>query len=650
MKNAARSFLLGALTLGASTLAHAQTSAKTGLATLPTPTGALLRWSLPGGTLPGAYRLIREGGGQRVSRDLPGIVDRATAIKNNWLSAEDYDALKELLSTPQTDARQKLSLQLQILANPNWARTLNLLTEDSGLKAGVTYSYRVLAVRGSTATEFAHGSVTPGPTPPVPTPSALKATPGVGRATLTWLPAGGLTMAYRVYRGQGTAALQLLLPSPYFPTTDAAKPSAAVSFQDPELQRKATYRYQVSALDLFGREGAKTEVLSVDLRYGEPLPQPLIREAVSLEGGKGIRLSWDAADDPRVNGYVLLRGDTPNDLKPLKELTATTYTDSGVTPAQKYFYALALRLTSGSGQGSVSGAGPVTQGRAINKTPPPAPTGLKAIRSEDGTVALSWNASPAPDLLGYLVVQSGTPDAALSDSAMLTGQPISGTRMNIALDGVAGGKFSYRVLAVNTTGVNSLPSVPATVTVPGAPVWAATLNRATGRDSAIELKWSYPQDDAGRVQPPAQVEVFRQNPNGELTLIARLPGTTTTYADTHVVPLLPYAYTVAMLSAAGKRSDASNVLAASALYQPNVGAVEGFKAQLNGGTATLSWKPVPDATSYQVFRIRNGTPLLLGTVTALNFTDSGASAGVTYRVVPRAVDGSTGQAAEVVLR
>ena len=641
-----------ALALNVSSLAQsaqAQSSQpKTGLATLPTPTGALLRWSLHQGGLPDGYRLTREGGGQTVSRDLPGMVDRATVVKNGWLTGDDYDVLKSLLQKSKLDPRQSLGLQLQILANPDWARALNLLTEDNGLNAGVTYTYRVQALRGGNAQQFASGSVTPGPTPPVANVGKLSATPSIGRAVLGWNPSGGLTMAYRVYRAQGSAAPQLLQPSPFFPNSDPKKPDQPMQFQDNDLTRKATYRYQVSAVDLFGREGAKSEALTVDLRLGEPLPQPVVR-ASGQAGGTAIRLDWDAANDSRVVGYTLLRGDTPNDMKPLKDVTGTTYTDAGIVAARKYFYALALHLIPGLKPGNVTAAGPATEGRAVNRTPPAALSGVTAVRGQDGTVAITWTASKEADLLGYLVVQSGTPGAALEDSAMLTGEPIQGTRLNIRLDGVAGGKFSYRVLAVNTSGVNSPLSAPATVTVPGGRALAATLTKAQGRDSSIDLGWSYPDGDDGKAQVPAKVEVFRQNPSGELALIARLPGAQTTFSDTHVIPLLDYAYTVAMLGADGKRSEASNILGARALYQPSVGAVSGLSVRLDGAAAQLSWQAAPDAASYQVYRVKEGAPLLLATVTALGYRDAQASAGVTYRVVARALDGTTGRAAEATL-
>ncbi|WP_424950640.1 fibronectin type III domain-containing protein [Deinococcus sp.] len=651
---------LATLTLGV-TFAQTQTAqntstparpvpAKTGLATLPTPTGALLRWALPGAGLPGGYRLIREGGGQSVSRDLPPLADKATAVKAGWISADDYDALKALLGKPKLAPGQALAVQLQVLADPGLARTLNLLTEDAGLKAGVSYSYRVQALKGGSVSDLGRGTVTPGPTPPVPVPGPLSGKASLGRADLAWTAAGGLTVGYRVYRAEGDAALTLQQPSPYFPTTSPKNPAAPVSLADERLTRKATYRYQVSALDLFGREGARTAVLSVDLRNGEPLPPALITRAIGVKGT--LELGWVPATDPRVGGYLLYRGLTPSDLKPLTTLpaTASAYTDRSGEVARSYLYALGYVLKPGTdAPGEPGRPGPPTQGRAINAVAPAAPQGLSATLppdgSTDGKLHLTWKANPESDLLGYLVLSAATPESPLGEMAQLTPQPITGTVINLPLRAAAGSNLYYRVQAVNTSGVASVPSAPVSVRLPESGSDAPVLGRLSAGDGRLTLGWSY------RASAPASVEVFRQSPNGALTLVAHLPGSALEWSDTHVIPLLPYAYLVTTLNAAGKRSAASNVMSGTPRYLANVGSVSGLSVtSVTGGRPVeLAWKPAPEAAAYQVFRTVNGTPLLLATVATLEYRDTppAGTGGASYRIVPIGLDGMSGEGADV---
>lgn len=548
---------------------NASSPAKTGVAALPTPQGALLRWALPGGTLPDAYRLTREGGGETVTRTLPGIVSREEAVRQGWVDAKTYDGLKALYSKTTADPQARVSRELQLLANTGWAKTLNLLVSQEGMKPSVKYRFTVTALTGGRETPVGTAEVTPGPTPPVPVPRNLTAAPSVGRATLFWTRAGGFTMAYRISRAEAGQELKLLEPSPYFPGTDKARPErVSYADNDPSLKRRAKYTYRVTAVDLFGRESAPTAPLLVDLREGEPFT-PLVIERVTEKAsakGAAVTLGWTATDDPRVLGITVYRGSGRADLKPIAELKpeAATYTDASAAVARTYVYALGVKLREGQ-----SGPGPFRPVQAMNGTPPTAPAGVKAAL-ENGVVRLTWSPSPEADVQGYLVVGASRPDAPAGDLVAFTPKPQPGTTLEVPLGVLPGTAFSFRVIAVNTSGVNSVPSSAATVSRSREAGAAPTLLAAQGGDRHITLRWSYP----GGV--PAQAEVFRRNPDGSTVLIARLPGSATSFEDTHVVPTLPYAYVVAGVDTAGKRSASSGVQSATADYNPVVGAVEGL--------------------------------------------------------------------------
>lgn len=631
------------LTAAAQNTTPAAVPAKTGVAALPTPQGALLRWTLPGGVLPDQYRLTREGGGQTSTRILPGLVPREEAVRQGWVDAKTYDGLKDLYGKANSSPQARVGRELQLLANANWARTLNLLVTESGLKPGVKYRYTVTAVTGGRETRVGTAEVTTGPTPPVPAPTNLKAAPGVGRAALFWTRAGGLTMAYRIYRAEAGQEPRLLQPAPYFPGVDAARPTqVSYADNDSSLKRRAKYSYRVSAVDLFGRESALTAPLIVDLREGEPFV-PLVIEKVTERAsasGASVTLGWSKVDDPRVLGITVYRGSGRADLKPLAELKpeATSYTDASATVARTYVYALGVKLRDGQGE-----PGPFRPVQPMNPAPPAAPTGLKATL-ENGVVRLSWQASREADVQGYLVVGASKADAPAGDLVAFTPKPQRGTTLDVPLTVVPGTGFSFRVIAVNTSGVNSAPSAAASVSRPARVNTPPTLLSARGADRRITLRWTYPGGT------PKQVEVFRRNPNGTTVLVARLPGTVTSYEDTRVVPTLPYGYVVAGVDAAGRRSDASGVQAASAGYEPVVGAVTGLDVKAAPAGARLSWNAAPGAAAYLVTRVRGGTPTLLGTVSALTFSDAGARAGDSYRVTPRALNGTQGEAAQVTFR
>jgi hypothetical protein len=108
------------------------------------------------------------------------------------------------------------------------------------------------------------------------------------------------------------------------------------------------------------------------------------------------------------------------------------------------------------------GAGAVATTRVIVDNPAATPTGLVAGVTGRG-VALSWDANPEPDLVGYQVERSVDGDFEILGE---TAEPS-------ALDAVGPGTYSYRVTAIRSSaarssGRPSAPSEPILVSIQGA--------------------------------------------------------------------------------------------------------------------------------------------------------------------------------------
>lgn len=617
--------------------------AKTGVAALPQPGGALLHWTLTEGVLPDTYRLIREGGGATVSHELPGIVPKAEAIKNDWVTAQQYDFLKAKLAKPVSDPFEKLGLQLQLLTSPGMARTLNLLITETGLRDGTLYSYRVVAVHGGKETLVGTATVTPGAPPAVPAPGKLSASPERTRVALSWQRAGGQVMAYRVYRAEGGGTSQLLQPSPYFPSADPTQPDR-VTFKDDALplKPKTKYSYQVAALDLFGRESARTAVLVADTGDAEPFPRAsLVDPVITFADGRGrVTLNWNAVKDPRILGLIIYRGSSPDTLMPLGEVAAgsSTYTDTGTEEAKSYVYGLGYKLAAGpSGPLSIRGAQP------LNPALPAPPKDLSAKLEDANTLTLSWQPAPG-NPIGYLVVRGSAATTPSDKLVSVTPRPISATTLKLRLDASPGTGMTFRVITVSASGVSGKPGEPVTVVIPRIGGDAPTLLSVEPQNSALKVTWVY-SDTA-----PAQVEVFRQNPQGGLVLVARLPGATTAFTDHNVVAPFAYAYLVATLDAQGKRSDPSNVGSAVPMNITATPQIRALTVSTDGKGATLNWTADQGAASYAVYRTRGGRQERLSVVTSPTYIDAQAKAGDLYRVVPVEQSGIQGQEATVTFK
>jgi fibronectin type 3 domain-containing protein len=608
-------------------------TAKTGLAALPTPDGALLRWFLPGDIAPSGgfvVQLTGAAGERSVSVASPQPFTAALG-----LSREEYDAVTAIYTAPLTDDNriQRAIFNLNVVARPAYARALGILTTVSGLSPG-QYTATVYAVNGSARTRVGGASFRTGPTPAVPAPSVLKAVGSASSVQLTWTPPGqdtGLVVGYDVYRAAATGPFTRLDPAPFFRSDG---PGGDV-FKDASLQPGATYRYRVSSVDLFGRESPATAPVTVSARAVVQLPSPEITRATS--GNRTVTLDWTPPTDPRVRGVLVLRGTTPDDLAVIKEVVPSThsYTDSTVQGGVDYLYALAAADESGQ----ASGRGTLTNASGQNLTPPAAPSGLGVTPGEKA-LTLTWAANPERDLRGYLIYRSeGTQTA--SAELLLTGTPIMALSYTDAISQGVQTRYHYRVVAVNTTQVKSAPSAAVSAalldtTPPPAPVLAAVTAGPTG----LTLSWAQAE-----VPDLAGFEVTRMAEGAAIspTVLnaAPLDAAARTYTDMTAAPGVTYAYSLRSLDRAGNRSQpAAPVMAALPGQAGGTPPTDLHATLLPGGAGVrLRWAGGSSPARYVVYRLAGTQPLQVSDLLSEpTFTDPKGQSDSQY--VLRAVSGN----------
>jgi hypothetical protein len=199
------------------------------------------------------------------------------------------------------------------------------------------------------------GTIVPTKTPVPSAPGGLSATAGDGQVTLSWSAANGAT-SYNLYRGTS-------------PGGEGATPYltglTATSYTDIGLTNGTTYYYTVKAVNTAGQSGPSSEASAT--------PMPLVPAAptgLSATASNGqVSLSWNAVAG--AASYNLYRGTSPGgegSTPYLTGLTATSYTDVGLTDGTTYYYTVtAVNPAGQSGQSSqVSASLPVTQALAID--------------------------------------------------------------------------------------------------------------------------------------------------------------------------------------------------------------------------------------------------------------------------------------------
>ena len=326
---------------------------------------------------------------------------------------------------------------------------------------------------------------------------------------------------------------------------------------------------------------------------------PVVRIGNSATSGKPM-LTWNAVEGAtsyriyrstsRGSGYSLL-GTT----------TATSYTNTGAKAGTTYYYR--VKAVNDAGLSPYSN---VVSGKVKSVTPKPsAPVVKIGHSSSSGKPMLTWNA--VSGATSYKVYRATSQNGTYSLLGTVTATSYTNTGAK------AGATYYYKVKAVNSAGESAYSN-----TVSG----RATVTTLTMGHSATSGK---PQLTWKAVSGAASYKVYRATAkNGAYSVI----NTTKALTYTNVGAALgtTYYYKVEALNAAGKS------MGFSAIVEGKVAPVLAVGYSSVSGKPQLTWKAVPGATEYQVYRStqQNSGYTKINTTTSTSYVNTGAKAGTTY--------------------
>ena len=619
------------LGVAAAQTASAQTTpGKGGVAVLPTPDGAYLRWYLPGDTLPArgfTLRLSGPGGTRTLASPSPQPYSAALGLPR-----AEYDALIALYKQPPKSSgerTQRAFFGLSVVARPAYARALGIMTTLKDLKPG-QYTVTVTAL-GSSETEVGQATFSTAALTPVPPPGTPTAKAGTAAVQLSWpAPAAAsskLIVAYNIYRAAGTGPFALLQPAPFFQTSE---PGGDV-FKDKDLTAKTTYRYQVASVDLFGRMSAPSAPVSVTTQAVTVLPPP--ENLVASIRERAVTLRWTPGRDSRITQQLVVRGSDPG--LPLTVLATlkpgeVSYTDDTGRAGEFYVYAVIAQ----DAQGQVGARSSLISARPLNTRPPAAPTGLK-ITAAEAALTLSWDAGREEDLRGYQVYRSESEQPG-APALLVNTEPVSGTTFTDPLRAGLLNRYYYRVTALNTSQAESARSgAVSSKLIDKTPPPAPVLLPATVNAQGVTLGWTQAE-----LPDLAGFRVLRSLAGAAPAELARLPAAIRSYLDATAEAGVTYSYSVQSLDAAGNASAPSEALpirrASTALpAAPRGVEVKGLGA---GAGNRVSWTAAP-GLSVVVYRLdaAGSAPLQVsGLIAAGPFSDAQGTPDSQYQL--RAVD------------
>ena len=346
-----------------------------------------------------------------------------------------------------------------------------------------TYTYTVIAVDSVPNASAASSplQITLDTQRPLASSSlVIDKSPTSAKPVLVWPgSASGDVAGYNVYRGGSKVNGSLV---------------TGTSFTDSGLDADGTYVYTVRAVDKAGNESSDS--MGASVLYDTTAPGTPGASAVAAASGGTATVSWSAASDAGsgVASYQVRRsaanGGGPAALAAGTPVcgavpaSALGCADSGLTPGASYRYS----VFAIDAVGNVSPAGQTATIEIptnADKTPPKAPTALKAVVA-NGQINLTWK-NPKSDLATVWVVWNAkrAPRSSSDGNSIYHG---TASKLTVKLPKLAAGKqLRFAVFAADKAGNVSVAARATVITPRPSPVSLAPNGKLSG---SPDLTWN----------------------------------------------------------------------------------------------------------------------------------------------------------------
>ena len=326
---------------------------------------------------------------------------------------------------------------------------------------------------------------------------------------------------------------------------------------------------------------------------------PIVKLGNSAASGKPM-LTWNAVEG--ATSYRIYRSTSKGSgYSLLGTVTATSYTNTGAKAGTTYYYR--VKACNDAGLSPYSN---IVSGQVKSVTPKlSAPVVKIGHSAASGKPMLTWNA--VSGATSYKVYRATSQNGTYSLLGTVTATSYTNTGAK------AGTTYYYKVKAVNSAGESAYSNVVSGQTT----VTTLTLGHSSASGKP-QLTWK-------AVSGAASYKVYRATAkNGAYSVINTTKALT--YTNTGAALGTTYYYKVEALNASGKS------MGFSAIVEGKVAPVLAVGYSSVSGKPQLTWKAVPGATEYQVYRStqQNSGYSKINTTTSTSYVNTGAKAGTTY--------------------
>lgn len=309
-----------------------------------------------------------------------------------------------------------------------------------------------------------------------------------------------------------------------------------------------------------------------------------------------VNLKWNkAADD--VTGYRVYRyDDAQGKFVSLATTKGTTFSDTNIEDGAAYRYKVRCywKIGGTTYNGTYSD-------EAATVTPPAKVTGLATKEKGSSWLTISWNQAEGAG--GYRLYMRSGDDETFEQIAEVS----DGSTSYKVQDLEPATEYCFKVESYETAGSVSLSgTASAEYTDCTNPQQTQSLTAKATGTSEVQLTWEEADGVSG-------YQIYRLNKkSGKYELCATIKSPeTTTYRNTGLAAGTEYSYKVRAYKnckgkpSYGEFSDEKQVMTGQAVTKPEK--VKSLKASTKASAVTLTWKSVPQASGYQVYRYNSKT-------------------------------------------
>lgn len=431
-----------------------------------------------------------------------------------------------------------------------FSRFLGIQIDDSTVKAGITYTYRVAKIKGGVETTLGESAIIVAGAETIEEPvKDISLLVDTNKVKFKWRHEEQRFYAVNVYRlnqpGQWSKQNREPVMISKYKDSLGRYQYPKVFYLDDSLA-PGTYVYQLAGVDFFGKETKRSASFNVEVKDVIPPPPPeSLEDSIrNLE----VSLRWKVPVSKDISGIHIYRSSKSSgpyirlNVTALSAIT-NTYKDKVLRAGPYYYYVSTIDLAGNESKSQ-------TKFSEIHDIVPPLkPIGIVA-KADSGRVVLTWQKSKESDLLGYRIFRTINKNNS-GKFVLINSQPI---RESVFVDKLpinAKNKFLYKIVAIDSSYNKSEASDIATIQMRDIiPPVKPYINKLNVMDNRVAINW-IPNKDADLLG----YEVYRSINDAPFTKVNSLPiGIKETIFTDNNAPAGSLSYYLIALDSANNKS------------------------------------------------------------------------------------------------